>query len=68
MPECFVARADELKDGDRRIVVSGKHEVGIFCHEGKFYALPQAPHRPHCFQLNGLLSSSPVWAKVNFGL
>ena len=23
MPECFVAKADELKDGDRRIVVSG---------------------------------------------
>jgi nitrite reductase/ring-hydroxylating ferredoxin subunit len=38
MPECFVAKADELKDGDRRIVVSGNHEVGVFCHDGKYYA------------------------------
>ncbi|MEA2660179.1 MAG: hypothetical protein QOF64_2976, partial [Candidatus Binatota bacterium] len=30
MPECFVAKASDLQDGDRRIVVSGKHEVGVF--------------------------------------
>src|SRR5262249_44475996 len=38
MPECFVAKAAELKDGDRRIVVSGKHEVGVFFKDGDYYA------------------------------
>ena len=31
MPECFVAKASELKDGDRRIVIAGKNEIGVFC-------------------------------------
>jgi len=38
MPECFVAKATDLKDGDRRIVVSGKHEVGVFFKDGSYYA------------------------------
>jgi nitrite reductase/ring-hydroxylating ferredoxin subunit len=38
MPECFVAKASELKDGDRRIVVSGQHEVGVFFKGGAYYA------------------------------
>src|SRR5436853_586085 len=38
MPECFVAKAADLKDGDRRIVVSGKHEVGVFFKDGAYYA------------------------------
>jgi nitrite reductase/ring-hydroxylating ferredoxin subunit len=38
MPECFVAKASELKDGDRRIVVDGKKEIGVFCHGGAYYA------------------------------
>jgi nitrite reductase/ring-hydroxylating ferredoxin subunit len=38
MPECFVAKASDLKDGDRRIVVSGKHEVGVFFKDGEYYA------------------------------
>ena len=38
MPECFVAKASDLKDGDRRIVVSGKHEVGVFFKDGAYYA------------------------------
>jgi nitrite reductase/ring-hydroxylating ferredoxin subunit len=38
MPECFVAKAADLKDGDRRIVVSGKHEVGVFFKDGSYYA------------------------------
>ena len=38
MPECFVAKAAELRDGDRRIVVSGKHEVGVFFKDGNYYA------------------------------
>ena len=38
MAECFVAKATELKDGDRRIVVSGQHEVGVFFKDGDYYA------------------------------
>ena len=38
MPECFVAKASDLKDGDRRIVVSGKHEVGVFFKDGEYHA------------------------------
>ncbi len=38
MPECFVAKASELKDGDRRIVISGQHEVGVFFKDGDYYA------------------------------
>src|SRR5450759_328825 len=38
MPECFVAKASELKDGDRRIVVDGQKEIGVFCQDGTYYA------------------------------
>jgi nitrite reductase/ring-hydroxylating ferredoxin subunit len=38
MPECFVAKATDLKDGDRRIVVSGKHEVGVFFKDNAYFA------------------------------
>jgi len=38
MPECFVAKASDLKDGDRRIVVSGKNEVGVFFKDNAYYA------------------------------
>ena len=38
MPEKFVARIDEFKDGERRIVFSGDNEIGVFRHGGSFYA------------------------------
>jgi nitrite reductase/ring-hydroxylating ferredoxin subunit len=38
MPECFVAKASELQDGDRRIVADGKKEIGVFCQDGAYYA------------------------------
>ncbi|HWG03622.1 MAG TPA: Rieske 2Fe-2S domain-containing protein [Beijerinckiaceae bacterium] len=38
MPEVFVAKAAELKDGDRRIVKTGRGEIGIFHHAGAYYA------------------------------
>src|SRR3954467_6051997 len=38
MPECFVAKVSDMQDGDRRIVVSGKHEVGVFFKDGDYYA------------------------------
>jgi nitrite reductase/ring-hydroxylating ferredoxin subunit len=38
MAEKFVAKASEFKDGDRRIVFMGEHEIGVFRHDGQIYA------------------------------
>jgi nitrite reductase/ring-hydroxylating ferredoxin subunit len=38
MAEKFVAKAAEMQDGDRRIVFVGEHEIGVFRHEGQYYA------------------------------
>lgn len=38
MAEWFVAKASELAEGDRRIVVAGKDEIGVFHQGGAFYA------------------------------
>ena len=38
MAEQFVAKATEMKDGDRRIVFMGEHEVGVFKEKGEYYA------------------------------
>src|SRR5207245_9605759 len=38
MPECFVAKASEMQDGDRRIVVAGNAEIGVFYKDGDYFA------------------------------
>jgi nitrite reductase/ring-hydroxylating ferredoxin subunit len=38
MADKFVAKASEFKDGDRRIVFVGDNEIGVFRHDGQFYA------------------------------
>ncbi|HUZ34469.1 MAG TPA: hypothetical protein VMV19_20560 [Xanthobacteraceae bacterium] len=38
MSEKFVAKLDEFKDGERRIVFVGDNEIGVFRHRGAFYA------------------------------
>ena len=38
MPECFVAKASDLHDGDRRIVVAGREEIGVFYKGGAYFA------------------------------
>jgi nitrite reductase/ring-hydroxylating ferredoxin subunit len=38
MAEKFVAKASEMQDGDRRIVFVGDNEIGVFRHDGKYYA------------------------------
>jgi nitrite reductase/ring-hydroxylating ferredoxin subunit len=38
MAEQFVGKIAEFKDGDRRIIFAGEHEIGVFRHEGQFYA------------------------------
>ena len=37
MAECFVAKASELADGDRLIVLAGTTEVGVFCKDGAYF-------------------------------
>jgi nitrite reductase (NADH) small subunit len=51
MPEIFVARASELKEGERRIVASGNTTIGVLRAKGKLYAyLNECPHQggPAC--------------------
>lgn len=38
MAEWFVAKAEEMPEGDRRIVVAGNNEIGVFHHRGAYYA------------------------------
>jgi nitrite reductase/ring-hydroxylating ferredoxin subunit len=39
MPELFVAKAEDMKDGDRRIVAAGEaREIGVFLKDGAYYA------------------------------
>jgi nitrite reductase/ring-hydroxylating ferredoxin subunit len=38
MPEKFVAKIADFKDGERRIIFVGDNEIGVFRHEGEFYA------------------------------
>jgi nitrite reductase/ring-hydroxylating ferredoxin subunit len=38
MPECFVAKASEMQDGDRRIVTAGSAEIGVFYKNGDYFA------------------------------
>jgi len=38
MPECFVAKASERADGDRRLVISGAAEIGVFYKGGQYFA------------------------------
>jgi nitrite reductase/ring-hydroxylating ferredoxin subunit len=38
MTQVFVCKDTDLKDGDRRIVVSGKHEVGVFFKDNAYFA------------------------------
>jgi nitrite reductase/ring-hydroxylating ferredoxin subunit len=38
MSECFVAKAAEMQDGDRRIVIAGNAEIGVFYKDGSYYA------------------------------
>ena len=38
MAEVFVAKVADFPDGDRKIVQSGAHDIGVFHWEGQFYA------------------------------
>jgi nitrite reductase/ring-hydroxylating ferredoxin subunit len=38
MAEQFVGKISEFQDGDRRIIFVGDNEIGVFRHEGQFFA------------------------------
>src|SRR5215831_2233483 len=38
MAEQYVGKVGEFKNGDRRIIFAGDNEIGVFRHEGQFYA------------------------------
>jgi nitrite reductase/ring-hydroxylating ferredoxin subunit len=38
MAEHLVAKLSEFKDGERQILRIGCHEIGVFHHDGTFYA------------------------------
>ena len=38
MSEHLVGKALEIKDGERRIVFAGEHEIGVFKEKGEYYA------------------------------
>ena len=49
--EIFVAKASELKDGQSKLVIDGKTEIGVYRLKGKLYAyLNLCPHQggPAC--------------------
>jgi nitrite reductase (NADH) small subunit len=46
MPELFVARTAELKEGDRRIVENGNAAIGVLRAKGQLFAyLNECPHQ-----------------------
>jgi nitrite reductase/ring-hydroxylating ferredoxin subunit len=59
MPEQFVGKLSEFKDGDRRIIFAGDHEIGVFRHDGKFYA-----YSNYCLHQGGPACEGLTIAKV----
>ena len=59
MAEKLVGKSSEFKDGDRRIVIMGDLEIGVFRHEGKFYA-----YRNLCVHQGGPACEGLIIAKV----
>ncbi len=59
MPEQFVGKLTEFKDGDRRIIFVGDNEIGVFRHDGKFYA-----YSNYCLHQGGPACEGLTIAKV----
>jgi nitrite reductase (NADH) small subunit len=46
MREIFVARVDDMADGERKIIIDDKVEIGVFRVDGTFYAWRnECPHQ-----------------------
>jgi nitrite reductase/ring-hydroxylating ferredoxin subunit len=59
MAEQFVGRVSEFADGTRQIVKVGNTEVGVFRHEGTFYA-----YSNYCLHQGGPACEGLTIAKV----
>jgi nitrite reductase/ring-hydroxylating ferredoxin subunit len=59
MVEKLVGRISEFKDGDRRIVFVGDHEIGVFRENGTFYA-----YSNYCLHQGGPACEGLTIAKV----
>ncbi len=59
MPEQLIGKLAEFKDGDRRIVFVGGTEVGVFRHDGEFYA-----YSNYCLHQGGPACEGLIIAKV----
>src|SRR3954447_24603568 len=59
MAQVFVCKDMDMKDGDVRIVRQDKVEVGVYRHEGAFYA-----YRNHCLHQGGPACEGIVRSKV----
>lgn len=59
MAEQFVGKLSEFQDGDRRIVFAGDREIGLFRHEGQFFA-----YSNYCLHQGGPACEGLTIAKV----
>ncbi len=59
MAQVFVCNEFEMKDGDVRIVRQDRTEVGIYRHDGVFYA-----YRNHCLHQGGPACEGIIRNKV----
>ena len=59
MAEKFVGKAAELEEGSRRIIFDGEKEIGVFRHEGKFFA-----YSNYCLHQGGPACEGITVAKV----
>ena len=59
MPEQFVCKSSEFKNGERQIIRLGEDEVGVFKHEGEYYA-----YSNYCVHQGGPACEGLTIAKV----
>jgi nitrite reductase/ring-hydroxylating ferredoxin subunit len=59
MAEKLIGKASEFKDGDRRIVFVGDHEIGVFRDRGEFFAYSNT-----CVHQSGPACEGLIIAKV----
>ena len=63
MAEMFVCKAGEIKDGEVRIVSLNEVEVGVYRHDGKYFA-----YRNHCLHQGGPACEGVMMNMVEFVL
>lgn len=59
MPEQFVCKSSEFKNGERQIIRLGEDEVGVFKHEGEYFA-----YSNYCLHQGGPACEGLTIAKV----